>query len=58
MLKNGQTNLKNVNITRFLKYVWPFFNVMRERDIYWLLCNTNSTMAITLSVSHILLFTS
>ena len=33
MLKNGQTYFKNscgVHITKFLKYVWPFFNITYE----------------------------
>ena len=30
MLKNGQTYFKNL-FYRFLKYVWPFFNIMKER---------------------------
>ena len=30
MLKNDQTYLNGVNTARFLKYIWPFFN-MHER---------------------------
>ena len=33
MLKNGQTNLKScvVHTARFLRYVWPFFNIMKYK---------------------------
>ena len=34
MLSNGQTYFKNllfVHTARFLKYVWPFYNIMHER---------------------------
>ena len=35
MLKNGQAYFKNfVNTAIFLKYVWPFFNIMKERIEY------------------------
>ena len=30
MLKNGQTYFENLAV--FIPYVWPFFNIMLERD--------------------------
>ena len=35
MLKNGQTYFKNIAViirtVIFLKYVWPFFTIIKER---------------------------
>ena len=31
ILKNDQTYFCGVNIATFLKYLWPFFNIMHER---------------------------
>ena len=36
MLQNGQAYFKN-HFKRFLKYAWPFYNIMHERvNIYML----------------------
>ena len=34
MLKNDQTYFNNLGVyaARLLKYVWPFFNIMHEKD--------------------------
>ena len=31
MLLNGETYFKNLAVFTFLKYVWPFYNIMHER---------------------------
>ena len=38
MLKNGQTYFKNFAVfhtARFLKYVWSFFNIIKEKVKHW-----------------------
>ena len=51
MLKNGQSHLKkssSVCTGRFLKHVWPFFNIMYEKVKNFTMASNQLTVTYTM----------